>query len=494
MPKRPSPLAYLRDNIAFVTLVVLLVATVLMGGGSRDDILSLAILRPVAVICLGIGLITITPEQRAAFRVPLGFMAAFLGLIVLHMIPLPPFIWQSLPGRELATAAGEAIGGSQPWRPIALVPYRAWNAFYAMLIPAAAMVLAVQVTREDHRKLLYLLIGAAMLSALWGMIQSISGFSRGLYFYRVTNSDSPTGLFANRNHMAALQVCALPLLMLVASRAKGPRMRIVQVGCAALGALAIMMATATGSRAGIALSVVALLACWLVWRARPSQPTTRRRRENRQKWVPFALGGFGVLLLGGFAFLLTRSQSFTRISGGGAVEEYRFTVWETVIEFLPQYLPFGSGIGSFVEVFQVHEPNDMLSTSYWNHAHNDWLEWVLEGGIPIIVLLAAALFAYAIRMLRLIGRSNTGRLEVQLGIAGGVVLFVLGLWSGVDYPLRVPMLSAFAAIASVWLASSASGQGLRDGADRDSDSAGIPVTKGPVIKEGFETRPAREHG
>ncbi|MEM6474705.1 MAG: O-antigen ligase family protein [Pseudomonadota bacterium] len=489
MPKRPSPLSYLRDNVPFVTLVVLLIATVLMGGGSRDDILSLAILRPLAVICLGIGLITMTPEQRAAFKLPLGFMASILALIVLHMIPLPPFIWQALPGRELAVAAGEALGGTQPWRPISLVPYRTWNAFYAMLIPAAALVLAVQITREDHRKLLYLLIGAAMLSALWGMIQSIGGFSRGLYFYRVTNSDSPTGLFANRNHMAALQVCALPLLMLAATRAKGPRMRVVQIGCTGLGALAIMMATATGSRAGIALSLVALLACWLVWRARPIQPADKRRRERRQTWVPYALGSFGALLLGGFAFLLTRSQSFTRISGGSTVEEYRFTVWESVVEFLPQYLPFGSGIGSFVEVFQVHEPRDLLSTSFWNHAHNDWLEWILEGGIPIIILLAFAMFAYSIRMARLFGRSKTGQFEVQLGIAGGVVLFVLGLWSGVDYPLRVPMLSAFAAIASVWLAMPDAGRGLRGSSGTKSDDAPDKVTAGS-----FETRPAREYG
>ncbi len=493
MARSRSPLKYVGSHVPFITLVVLLVYAFLMGGGSRDDITSLMFLRPIAVICLGIGLYTLTKKQRREFKLPLGFMGAILGLILLHLIPLPPVIWQALPGRELAIAAGEAAGGLQPWREISLVPYRGWNAFYAMLVPAAAMVLAVQIDREDHRKLVYLVIGAALASAIWGMVQAIGGFSRALYFYDVTNTGSPTGFFANRNHMAALQVCTLPLLTLLAARAKGPRKGLIQTACAAIAVLAIMMAAATGSRAGIALSLVSLGASWLVWRARPMRPELRhRRRDRRLPWVPYAFGAFGVAMLGGFALLLTQSQSFTRISGTSPVEEFRFVVWETMIEFLPQYLPFGSGVGSFVEIFQVHEPSDMLGTSYWNHAHNDWLEWALEGGIPAIALMALALMAFARNTIGLIARSKAGQLEVQLGLAGAVVLFVLGLWSAVDYPLRVPALACLAALASVWMAFPRAGQALgQSDGDGFGQSAGKPAF---MTNEGsFQTRPQTDN-
>ncbi len=489
---RSSPLAYIRTHVPFITLAVLLASVFLMGGGSRDDITSLIVLRPIAVLCLGIGLYTLTLKQWRDFKLPLGFMAAIIGLIALHLIPLPPVIWQALPGRELAIAAGEAAGGLQPWREISLVPYRGWNALYAMLVPAAAMVLAVQIDREDHRKLIMFVIAAAVASALWGMIQAIGGFSRALYFFDVTNTGSLTGLFANRNHMAALQVCSLPLLTLLASRAKGPRMRIVQTACATIGLLAVMIAAATGSRAGIALSLVALAASWLVWRARPAQPNTRKRRDKRQPWVPYAFGAFGVAMLGGFALLLTQSQSFTRISGTSTVEEFRFTVWETMVEFVPQYLPFGSGIGSFVEIFQVHEPSAMLGTSYWNHAHNDWLEWTLEGGIPALVLIALALVAYARNTFGLMRQSHTGRLEVQLGLAGAVVLFVLGLWSAVDYPLRVPALACVAALASVWMAFPRSGQTLNSpGEEGFGQTSGKPLFM--ADNASFPTRPQKSN-
>ncbi len=487
---RTSPLAYIRTHVPFIALLVLLASVFLMGGGSRDDITSLIFLRPIAVICLGIGLFTLTRKQWREFRLPLGFMAAIIGLILLHLIPLPPVIWQALPGRELAIAAGEAAGGLQPWREISLVPYRGWNAFYAMLVPAAAMVLAVQIDREDHRKLVFVLIGAAFASALLGMVQAITGFSQALYFYDVTNTGSPTGLFANRNHMAAMQVCILPLLALLAARAKGPRMRIVQTASATIGLLSIMMAAATGSRAGIALSLVALAASWLVWRARPNRPEARRRREKRQTWVPYAFGAFGVAVLVGFAVLLTQSQSFERISGTSPVEEFRFTVWETTIGFLPQYLPLGSGVGSFVEIFQVHEPSAMLGTSYWNHAHNDWLEWALEGGIPALAIMAFVLFAYLRRAFGLFTQSRTGQLEVQLGLAGAVILFVLGLWSAVDYPLRVPALACVAALASVWMAFPRAGLSSSQSGEAGFDqSAGKPVFM--ADRASFTTRPQK---
>ena len=488
---RTFPLSYARTHVPFITLLVLLVSVFLMGGGSRDDITSLIVLRPIAVICLGIGLYTLTKKQWREFKLPLGFMAAIIGLIALHLIPLPPALWQAIPGRELAIAAGEAAGGLQPWRELSLVPYRGWNALYAMLVPAAAMVLAVQINREDHRKLIYVLIAAAVASALWGMVQAIGGFNRALYLYDVTNSNSPTGFFANRNHMAAMQVCVLPLLVLLASRAKGPSKRLVQTACAAIAVLAVMISAATGSRAGMALALVALAASWIIWTARPAPPEVRRnRRDKRQPWVPYAFGAFGVAMLAGFAILLTQSQSFTRISSSGNVEEFRFVVWETMVEFLPQYMPLGSGVGSFVEVFQVHEPSSMLGTSYWNHAHNDWLEWALEGGVPALILMGLAIIAFIRAALGLIGRRSSGRLEVQLWLAGAVMLFVLGLWSGVDYPLRVPALACVAALASVWMVFPRSDHALgHSGTAHTGQSAGKPAF---MPSEGsFETRPKK---
>ena len=46
------------------------------------------------------------------------------------------------------------------------------------------------------------------------------------------------------------------------------------------------------------------------------------------------------------------------------------------------YMPFGSGVGTFVSVYPGFEPaHDAISNVYANHAHNDLLEVWLEGGV-----------------------------------------------------------------------------------------------------------------
>jgi len=442
-----------RSNAPFAAVCALLIAVFVLGGSSKDYVPGLLLLRPLAVVALAIGLYHFTRDDWARFKFPVGFMAATLGLVMLHLVPLPPFLWMALPGRELAIAAGEAAGIEQPWRPIALVPYRGWNAFYAMLVPVAALICALHCTREQHRLLVKIVLGGVLLSALWGVIQSVSGYSTSTFFYGAPRVNVPNGLFANRNHMAALMVSSLPLFTLIASRAKGPRATIVKTACAALAAFAIMMALITGSRTGMALSFVSLAASWLVWNARPRQASAVRRTSRRQVWVPYAFGAFGVAMLGGFALMLTQTTGFDRLlsAGSGEVEEFRFTVWRTIVDFAPAYLPFGSGIGSFIEIFKVHEPSTMLAQSYWNHAHNDWLEWAMEGGIPAIVLMLVAVVGWFGRTIALVKNSHTGRIDIQLGLAGAVILFILGAWSLVDYPMRTPALASLAAVCAVWM-------------------------------------------
>ena len=44
-------------------------------------------------------------------------------------------------------------------------------------------------------------------------------------------------------------------------------------------------------------------------------------------------------------------------------------------------MPAGSGFGTFVPVYEMHAPRTMLRSYYVNHAHNDWLELWLTGGL-----------------------------------------------------------------------------------------------------------------
>lgn len=449
MPSKPATIARWRANLPFATLALLLVAVFLLGGGSRGDIVSLIVLRPLAVVCLALGLLTVTRAHLSESRFVCGMIAAIVALIGLHLVPLPPAIWSALPGRDLAVQASALVGLEDAWRPLTLSPHRGWNAFYAMAVPAAVVVLAIQLEAREHRRVLYLVIALACVSALLAVAQAASGMDPTFFPYRITNAGFPVGLFANRNHQAAMLCSALPLLALLASGARGPSRAVLHSAAGIIAVAFVLLVLASGSRAGLGGLGLAGLASAAFLR---SHEAPVRRRGARSKRPIYIAGFLAVVALAVFlAIVFSRADAFGRVAASDVAEEYRFVVWSAVVGFIGQYMPFGSGVGSFVELFQIYEPREMLGFSYWNHVHNDWLEWALELGLPAFALLAIASIALVHRTRAIWVRLPLKKSAHQLAWGGVAILFILGLWSLVDYPLRVPSLAALAALGAVWM-------------------------------------------
>ena len=232
--------------------------------------------------------------------------------------------------------------------------------------------------------------------------------------------------------MAAIALCAPAYTR----QARAVRL-VVAAGMAALVPLILV----TGSRMGLVVGVVSF-ACLAFMRF-----------SRRESGKGFALSGLmqaaaGVLIAAGMAaatVFLARDKAVDRMDGVG--EELRWPVWQSVIEFLPQYMPWGSGVGTFVPVYQIHEPPSLLMPGYFNQAHNDWLDIVLTAGLPGVILAGAALVVWAAA-----ARSALSELSVagHLRRCGVIVILVLAFASASDYPLRTPIGSALLAVAAVW--------------------------------------------
>ena len=108
----------------------------------------------------------------------------------------------------------------------------------------------------------------------------------------------------------------------------------------------------------------------------------------------------------------------------------------------------GSGFGTFEIVYPAFESEQQISRTFANHAHNEYLEIVLEGGFPAALLLLA--------YLGLLGRSMVqGTISPLRGAAYCGIAFLL-VHSLVDYPLSTMGLSIVFAVlngivfSSVW--------------------------------------------
>jgi O-antigen ligase len=160
-------------------------------------------------------------------------------------------------------------------------------------------------------------------------------------------------------------------------------------------------------------------------------------------------GRVGVLALVGAAALaaigLSAAMGWMRVD---EIEELRGIMRHAAtVEGIRQW-PLGSGIGSFVPVFQQVLPDSLMMGSYINAAHNDYAQVWMEGGIAgllVAVLCGMALCVAVAGYLR--GHAGERRLtwSALLGI------FALLAHAGADYALRTPALATIAAVLAAVL-------------------------------------------
>lgn len=295
----------------------------------------------------------------------------------------------------------------------------------------------------------------AIASVLFGILQLLGPENGWMYLYRISNFGMPVGFFANRNHQGLLVAIGILLSAYVAAKAIKERhaslLALTAAGGAALLFLPFLLVN--GSRAGLLLGVAMLIpSVYMIYRALIVRGGADYKFSWRDRKVLWALGGitaalFTVLFA---AITLSRSLAFDRLVGKNIEGDLRTSLLPPIIEMAKSYLPFGSGFGSFVPAYMQVEPVELLQPSYINHAHNDWLEFVVEGGVPGAIILAVFVgwFCHAVfRQVMVSGRDFNFE-----GFAACVIIFTCGIASFADYPLRTPIMMAVFTIACCHLA------------------------------------------
>jgi hypothetical protein len=422
------------------------------GGASRTDVQSLTILRPVSILFCAQACLTLRRAHFAGRTSLLGWTGTIFALALLHLIPLPPSIWQTFAGREDLVDVDKLTGLSDIWRPLTLSPMNGWHAFLSLFAPLAVLLLGIQLNRDDLFRLLPLVITLAALSGLLGLLQATGDPQGSLYFYRITNNGSAVGLFANRNHAATLLACMFPMLAVYATTARGEAdaVKMRQLMAAAIAIVLVPLILVTGSRSGLVSAVIGLGAAALLYRQPSDVRTVRRGKPSRLKALPI-LGAIAVISLAFLTYFLSRAEAierlFVKASDGGSRTDF----WAVSVSLFWKYFPLGSGSGSFVEAYQIVEPARLLDATYLNRAHNDWVETAVTFGLPGVVALWVAVIAFGIRSYRLWRNAHGSERAVAYGRLASVMIAMIAIASASDYPLRTPTMMGLFAIFILWL-------------------------------------------
>lgn len=434
-----------QSDFVAVSGVVLIISAILFGGATRVDVLAPLIPRLVAIGILA-ALIWRRQLGIASWsRAEQVIWALLFAVPLIQLIPLPYAVWSQLPGREYARSITAALD-IQPWLQISLTGNGTVNALLALLPGFAAYALARQATERQMRTWLFLVFWAGLASAVLGLAQLASGTESDLRFYAITNADSAVGFFSNANHHASFLACC----MLLAGYWLIERLSDARNGAEPatfaffLTAVAIMAAAVlfTFSRAGLAFVALIVLAAVIF--------AARRLNLPRRKLIHGSIVGLLVIAAALYAFLsdpLVADRMAVDIRGNG-----RLDLVPTFARIAFDYLPFGSGLGSFDPVFRAYETPSELDFNYLNHAHNDYAQLLIEAGLPAALGIAIFLLWWARGALTVVYRAQgSERTRVQAWVAVGVSAIFIA-HSLVDYPLRGAAISVVFAISCAIIA------------------------------------------
>jgi O-antigen ligase len=362
-----------------------------------------------------------------------GFIVA---IVALPLIPLPPAVWQSLPGREIIVQIDEALGSGPLWRPMTMTPSHTLNALHFLALPGALLLLLTQL---EYREIAGLLPVVAIMLGISVGIGYLQATGMPLDFYQIDNPVA--GLFANRNHQGLAIACFLPVVAMLATRESKNLTRFARRRrhflAVAVGLATIPLIFVTGSRAGLVLTAGGFIVAAFIWQSSVHSSPSRGK-------ALLALSAIVIGIIGLVAAVLVgsdRNLAIQRLIAKDMSNELRVPVWRTTRELVGQYMPLGSGPGSFVEVFQIAEENDQLLPRYVNHAHNDFLEIALTSGLPGMLLAFVALIAFVICAWRVRGAKGQAREIRRYRWLGLGLIGLCAAASAVDYPLRTPALA-----------------------------------------------------
>lgn len=440
------------DTYAFLVLAAVLLFAPLIKGGNRP--LPLLTLELAALALLAYPLLRPVFLQRLSGGMLFG-LGLLLILPLLQLLPLPFALWQSLPGRELYAGglAAFAAGGAPGVRPLSLLPSATEAAWLALLPPLAVFLTAVSLPERTLRRIVYLFIGIATVQAILALVQFGGGANTA---FRTSLSDIGTGVgtYVNRNHLAGLLAMALPLgLALLASRigqggeslryrsrnvfrrigdALAHPSRINQTLIFSAVCIAILLGIVfSRSRSGITLAMLGILVSAILLGLRIGG-----RRSTRLA-VLFSVIGLALAVEVGLAPVLER------FSVEGGLEDARWPIFATSAAAVALFFPFGSGVGTFPEVYRRFQPDEI--GQFVNRAHNDYLEYLFEGGLVAAVVILLFVVVYLRAWPRLLRLPRWGTLSfMQAG--AGVGMLMLALHGLTDYNWRIPANAIYFAL------------------------------------------------
>ncbi len=284
------------------------------------------------------------------------------------------------------------------------------------------------------RNALFALLGAVLIGstlvAIFGLREYIEATKTHDLAHRTFSS------FANPDFLAGYLLLALPITLAAFVTARERLLcLLLGIGLGCQSACLLL----TGSRSGVAMLLVALV----VWLASVAFAGSLRRQGRA---ITMGLGVFALGALLGLTPTLARFRGSVEVTNRatgqvtrqnvaeaqGNSGQFRHYTWEGTVHMALANPLLGTGIGTYEVAYPRY-----AETAFTLHAHNGYLQWMAETGIPggfflLAALAAATAFAaHTLRLQRIRTAADVAEETSENALFGDRSVLLSGLLAGV---------------------------------------------------------------
>lgn len=428
-----------RGNLLFLGLAAVVVLAPLPLGSDRPLAWQVMALATGALLLASLAVLPEAAKPLLAdLAVPAGLFAAVIGFALLQAAPFTPAGWHN----PLWDQAAETLRREGP-AAIAVDRQAALGHVVRLLSYAGILYLAILLCRdaERARAAVRIVTLAGCAYAAYGLAVYWSGNKSILWLAKWAYVEDLTATFVNRNSCATyLGLCLLATLAHLAASLErvalwGSWRQRVEAAIEAVSqrswqfACLFLIFTAlclTHSRGGFLSTVagVAVLGFFL------SRAKGLRASGGR------AFAALPIVLIA-LAFIISGGFLVERLAETATETEGRFAVFGLTLKAIADYPLLGIGLGSFQSVFPLYRTDAVQS--FFDLTHNDYLQNMLELGLPAALCFYAALLWLVGLCLRGIVQRRRDAIYPCLGAAATVLV---GLHATLDFSLQIPAVTA----------------------------------------------------
>ncbi|MDB5225331.1 MAG: hypothetical protein JWL87_283 [Candidatus Adlerbacteria bacterium] len=266
-------------------------------------------------------------------------------------------------------------------------------------------------------------IGASMVMGLYALFQGLELF--GLHPSSQSGARADTS-FGNATYLAVYMLFNIFITLFMLSRASA-RGRVAPWLQSAYGLALVLQFTGlylTQTRGALlgAIGGIIIAMIWISWRA-----DSEAKWKNLRSW---SLGGLVVIVLLAGGFLALRDTLKTQGGTIGRLASISFNdpttiarfkyIWPTALAGVKERPLIGWGQENFSFVFNEHYRPEMWSQEQWfDRAHNQFLDWLVAGGIPAFLLYISFFVLAAWSIIRS-DRLSVPEQAALLGVLAGI--------------------------------------------------------------------------